>query len=78
MRKSGQLLEEGRKIICPVVAIHGDYDPHPATGVKEPLEKVIKDFRFILLKNCGHHPWYEKEARDNFYQILQQETQQAI
>ena len=78
MRKSGQLLEEGKKIVCPVVAIQGDYDPHPAIGVKEPLEKVLKDFHFILLKNCGHHPWYEKEAKDNFYQILLREIQQAI
>lgn len=74
MRKSGQLLEEGRKIVCPVLAIQGDHDPHPAVGVKEPLEKVLKNFRFILLKNCGHHPWYEKEARDTFYEIVRQET----
>lgn len=73
MRKSGHLLEEGKKIVCPVVVIQGDHDPHPAAGVKEPLEKVLKDFRFILLKNCGHHPWYEKEAKDEFYRILKEE-----
>ena len=30
----------GRKIKCPVVAIHGDYDPHLAEGVREPLSRV--------------------------------------
>lgn len=78
MRKSGVLLEEGKTITCPVVAIHGDYDSHPAAGVKKPLEAVLSDFRFILLKNCGHHPWFEKEAKDIFYQILQREIYMVV
>jgi pimeloyl-ACP methyl ester carboxylesterase len=70
LRRSGQLLELGERIRCPVVAIHGDYDPHPAAGVKEPLGRVLKDFRFFLLANCGHYPWLERQARDEFYSIL--------
>jgi len=70
LRKSGKLLELGRKIKCPVTAIHGDYDPHPYLGVKEPLTEILSDFRFILLKDCGHIPWLEKEAKDAFYGIL--------
>jgi pimeloyl-ACP methyl ester carboxylesterase len=73
LRSTGKLLELGRCITCPVVAIHGDYDPHPAEGVKEPLFAVLKDFRFILLKNCGHMPWIERQARAEFYRILEQE-----
>lgn len=73
LRSTGKLLEYRKKITCPVVAIHGDYDPHPAEGVSDPLSKTIKDFRFILLENCGHKPWYEKEARDKFYRLLRQE-----
>ena len=64
----------GEKIKCPVVAIHGDYDPHPAEGVKKPLLKVVKNFRFILLKNCGHKPWIEQKAKDEFYIILKKES----
>ena len=30
LRSSGELLALGKQIQCPVVAIHGDYDPHPA------------------------------------------------
>jgi pimeloyl-ACP methyl ester carboxylesterase len=70
LRGSGELLCLGKKIICPVVAIHGDYDPHPAIGVSEPLSQVIKDFRFILLEKCGHRPWLERWARTKFYSTL--------
>lgn len=73
LRRSGELLEMGRNISCPVTAIHGDYDPHPWQGVNEPLSTVIKSFHFILLEKCGHTLWAEKHGRDRFYQILRQE-----
>ncbi len=73
LRRRGELLDLGRRIRCPVVAIHGDYDPHPAEGVQVPLSAVLKSFRFILLKNCGHKPWIERQARDRFYGILREE-----
>ena len=74
MRISGELLEMGKGIICPVLAIHGDYDPHLAEGVEEPLSRVLKGFRFILLEKCGHYPWRERNARGRFYDILKQEV----
>jgi pimeloyl-ACP methyl ester carboxylesterase len=73
MRRNGELLALGERIKCPVVALHGDYDPHPTAGVQIPLATVLKDFRFILLKNCGHKPWIERQARDAFSQILENE-----
>jgi len=73
LRRSGKLLELGKHIKCPVVAIQGDYDPHPAEGVQEPLSAILKSFRFILLQNCGHMPWIERQARDKFYGILKEE-----
>ena len=72
-RSSGKLVEPAKDVNCPVVAIHGDYDSHPAEGVRKPLAEVIKDFRFILLEKCGHHPWEEKQARDGFFRILDNE-----
>ena len=73
LRMGGKLLELGKHIKCPVFAIHGDYDPHPAEGVKEPLSAVLRSFRFVLLRNCGHMPWIERQARDRFYEIIKQE-----
>jgi pimeloyl-ACP methyl ester carboxylesterase len=73
LRSSGKLLELGTKVTCPVVAIHGDYDPHPFEGVKEPLSGILKDFRFTLLEKCGHKPWIEREAKERFYDLLEEE-----
>jgi pimeloyl-ACP methyl ester carboxylesterase len=73
VRTSGDLLRMGSRIRCPVVAIHGDYDPHSAEGVEIPLSGVLNDFRFILLERCGHRPWYERHAKERFYAILKSE-----
>jgi pimeloyl-ACP methyl ester carboxylesterase len=73
LRRSGGLLDLVKEISCPVVAIHGDYDPHPYLGVKEPLSKINKDFNFYLLEHCGHKPWNEVEAKEKFYEILKRE-----
>ncbi len=78
MRASGYLLEMGRDIRCPVVAIHGDHDSHPAEGVRTPLASVLHDFRFILLDNCGHSPWNEKMARQEFLDRMQAELETDI
>lgn len=72
-RRFGCLLACAGLIKCPVTAIHGDFDPHPAGGVREPLAPLIKDFKFILLKDCGHKPWIEKAAKDKFYDVLKSE-----
>jgi pimeloyl-ACP methyl ester carboxylesterase len=77
MRRSGFLLERAAAITCPVVAIHGDYDPHPADGVRIPLSARLTQFTFYLLKDCGHSPWKEKYAAHPFYEILNQLTHQV-
>jgi len=73
LRSSGRLLEFAGRIDCSVIAIHGDHDPHPAEGVRDPLSRVIRNFRFVLLRQCGHYPWLEKKARDAFYRIFRSE-----
>lgn len=73
MRRSGKLLELAKLVQRPVVAIHGDHDPHPAEGVKKPLSAILNDFRFILLADCGHMPWIERHAREEFYEVLKAE-----
>ena len=75
LRKSGKLLESAANIKCPVIVIHGDYDPHPFEGVQEPLSKVLKDVKFVTLTNCGHTPWQEKQAKGKFFKILTEEIQ---
>jgi len=69
LRQDGQLLRQARLVKCPVVAIHGDSDPHPAAGVAEPLAS-LPDFHLITLARCGHRPWLERYAKEEFYRVL--------
>lgn len=72
MRQEGGFLECLKDIECPVTFIHGDYDPHPLAAVEEAAA-LLENSRIIVLKNCGHTPWIEKEARQAFYSILAKE-----
>ncbi|MFC2067553.1 alpha/beta fold hydrolase [Chloroflexota bacterium] len=73
LRREGKLRELGWNIQCPVVAIHGDYDPHPYLGI-EILYRILKNFCLIKLEKCGHRPWIERNVRTNFYNILRNEV----
>ena len=77
LRRNGTLLTYGQNIQCPVVALHGDYDPHPADGVEKPLAHAVAEFRFILLQRCGHKPWIEKQARSAFFHELRREIRRC-
>ena len=69
MRRSGELLRQVRMVRCPVLAIHGDSDSSPAAGVAEPLT-ALPEFRLIELSQCGHTPWLERYAKEEFYRTL--------
>ena len=72
IRSTGKLLSMAELISCPVICIHGDYDPHPYEGVVEPLKDKVADFSCYIFENCGHYPWREKAGRQRFYQVLKQ------
>lgn len=38
---------------------------------KTRLEQHVQD-PFVLLKDCGHCPWIEKRAKNEFYNVLQE------
>ncbi len=73
LRRTGELVRLGEKIHCPVVAIHGDHDPHPIEGIERPLRAVLRDVRFVRLDRCGHLPWIERHAADRFFEVLEAE-----
>lgn len=68
LRRSGELLRQARLVRCPVVAIHGDADSTPAASVAESLSA-----RMIVLLRCGHTPWLERYAQEQFYRTLLEE-----
>jgi pimeloyl-ACP methyl ester carboxylesterase len=69
LRRSGMLLRARVSISCPITIIHGDFDPHPADGVVEPLKDMNPSVH--ILEKCGHRPWIEKHARKKFMEILE-------
>jgi len=72
LRELGELASIARSLTCPVLAVHGEYDPHPAGGVSGPMEDR-ENFRMIVLENCGHDPWKETYARERFFEIVSNE-----
>jgi pimeloyl-ACP methyl ester carboxylesterase len=78
LRTSGELLRQAACVTCPVIAIHGDYDPSPSAGVHDPLARVLPaPFEFVVLKNCGHTPWLERQARGELYEVLGRKLPEA-
>lgn len=73
MRKEKELIKWAEKVECPVIAFHGENDPHPINGVEKPLAQRISDFKMIRLKKCGHIPWKERFARNYFFELLMEE-----
>ncbi len=73
IRKTNKLLEAISKISCPLVFIHGDFDPHPILGFEEPLKSIQKPYILHKLERCGHSPWIEKYAHQEFHRILKKE-----
>lgn len=70
LRRKGELAFALGKLKCPVVVIHGEYDPHPIEGVVEPLKEYGVNADVHVLSKCGHSPFKEKHAKVQFYNIL--------
>ena len=54
----------------PVLMLHGDYDPHPGTMIRDNLEPLIPQLEYQELKQCGHSPWRERHARNKFFSTM--------
>jgi len=61
------------KITCPITAFQGELDPHPTEGAFDSLSRLTRDFKGIVLKECGHTPWIEKRAKGRFFDLLREE-----
>ncbi|MGP8075388.1 MAG: alpha/beta fold hydrolase [Thermoplasmata archaeon] len=77
MRRSGALVGALRRVRAPVVVLHGTADPHPLHGVVEPLRRAGVEPRVVVLERCGHEPWRERYARDQFFAELRKELAQT-
>jgi pimeloyl-ACP methyl ester carboxylesterase len=53
-------------IRCPVLMLHGSYDPHPGAMIRDSLKTYIPHLEYREFDRCGHSPWIEEHARDRF------------
>lgn len=70
LRSNGGLLASFKNVKSKIYLIQGEADPHPAKGVILPLQENGVQCEIYILEKCGHSPFMEKYAKDNFYKIL--------
>jgi len=57
-------------IRSPVLMLHGAYDPHPGPMVRDSLLPHLPHLEYRELARCGHSPWAERHAREEFFDAL--------
>jgi len=59
-------------ITAPVLMLHGAVDPHPGPLVRDSLLPWLPQLEYRELERCGHYPWLERGARDEFFALLRE------
>lgn len=77
LRASGELRRSLGRLSCPVVAFHGDHDPHPVAAIAA-AGADLAEFRLHRLARCGHAPWREKAAAEPFFALLEDEIARLL
>lgn len=72
LRTSGKILDSFRRIKCKLYLIQGATDPHPINGITIPLQEIGVACENYVLDKCGHSPFMERYAKDEFYEIVHQ------
>lgn len=57
-------------IHVPVLMLHGRVDPHPGTMIEQCLRPYLPQLEHHPLDNCGHYPWLERSAAEEFFAVL--------
>ena len=60
-----------RSIASPVLMLHGVSDPHPGPETRDGLLPFLPHLEYHAMAKCGHYPWLEREARDQFFGRLE-------
>jgi pimeloyl-ACP methyl ester carboxylesterase len=58
------------RIRVPVIMLHGTADPHPGQMIRTSLEPYLEQLEYLEWDRCGHYPWLEPAARDDFFRVL--------
>jgi len=72
MRTKGEFIRALNRLDpnFPIHIIHGVFDPHPFEGVYEPIHEKGLNVTLHLLEKCGHTPWKEQFAKEEFFSIV--------
>ena len=54
----------------PVLMLHGAEDPHPGEMIRASLAPYIPQLEYREWPRCGHYPWLERAARDDFFSVV--------
>ncbi len=58
------------RIASPAIMLHGSFDPHPGRMIFEGLRPFIPALEYREFERCGHYPWLERAAREEFFAAL--------
>jgi pimeloyl-ACP methyl ester carboxylesterase len=50
--------------------VHGSDDPHPGEAIRASLVPHVPHVEYRALSRCGHYPWIERWARDEFLTLV--------
>ncbi len=57
-------------IEVPVIMLHGTVDPHPGPMIRASLQPHLPQLEYREWERCGHYPWIERAAGDEFFVVL--------
>jgi pimeloyl-ACP methyl ester carboxylesterase len=57
-------------IRCPVLMLHGAFDPHPGAMIRASLLPHLPQLEYCEWDRCGHDPWNERAVREEFFARL--------
>jgi pimeloyl-ACP methyl ester carboxylesterase len=70
LQASGAIPASLARVRCPVLMLHGDFDPHPGPAIRDSLVPHVAGLVYRELARCGHEPWRERAARAPFFDAL--------
>ena len=66
LQTAGEYPQKFANICNKVTMLHGKQDPHPGAMIYKSLKPFISQLQYFELDKCGHIPWQEKQAKDEF------------
>ena len=52
--------------------LHGADDPHPGPAIRDSLRPHLPQLEYREWDRCGHYPWLERAAREEFLVVLRE------